>query len=142
LLTILCAFAHNYGQQLLAMRACAGRIALGGMPAVAMAYLARKSKGTSLGLSMGLYISGSAFGGMSGRAGQLRCSAISLVALGPGRARRGRRAGGVGVLAQPAGVAAFRAGRRYGWRHTAVGMPSGCTCPMPACHGCLRWPSC
>lgn len=65
LMTLLCAFAQNYGQ-LLAMRALLG-LALGGMPAIAMAYLSEEVEPTSLGLSMGLYISGSAFGGMLGR---------------------------------------------------------------------------
>jgi len=64
-MTVLCAFAHNY-HQLLAMRALLG-VALGGMPAIAMAYLGEEIEPTSLGLSMGLYISGSAFGGMAGR---------------------------------------------------------------------------
>ena len=65
LLTILCAFAQSYSQLLL-MRATLG-VALGGMPAIAMAYLGEEMEPSSLGLSMGLYISGSAFGGMSGR---------------------------------------------------------------------------
>ncbi|MEO5933735.1 MAG: MFS transporter [Duganella sp.] len=65
LMTILSAFAQSY-PQLLAMRALLG-IALGGMPAIAMAYLGEEIEPTSLGLSMGLYISGSAFGGMAGR---------------------------------------------------------------------------
>ncbi|OFA06448.1 MFS transporter [Duganella sp. HH101] len=65
LLTILCAFAQSY-TQLLAMRATLG-VALGGMPAIAMAYLGEEMEPTSLGVSMGLYISGSAFGGMAGR---------------------------------------------------------------------------
>jgi len=65
ILTILSAFAQDYAQ-LLAVRAALG-IALGGMPAVAMAYLGEEIEGPSLGLSMGLYIAGSAFGGMSGR---------------------------------------------------------------------------
>lgn len=65
ILTILSAFAQDY-TQLLAIRAMLG-IALGGMPAVAMAYLGEEIEGPSLGLSMGLYIAGSAFGGMSGR---------------------------------------------------------------------------
>ena len=65
ILTILSAFAQDYAQ-LLAIRAALG-IALGGMPAVAMAYLGEEIEGPSLGLSMGLYISGSAFGGMLGR---------------------------------------------------------------------------
>jgi len=65
ILTILSAFAQDYAQ-LLAIRAALG-VALGGMPAVAMAYLGEEIEGPSLGLSMGLYIAGSAFGGMSGR---------------------------------------------------------------------------
>jgi YNFM family putative membrane transporter len=64
-MTVLCAFAQDYGQ-LLVMRALLG-LALGGMPAIAMAYLSEEIEPTSLGLSMGLYISGSAFGGMLGR---------------------------------------------------------------------------
>ncbi|WP_432382412.1 MFS transporter [Duganella sp. P38] len=65
IMTLLCAFAHNY-PQLLAMRALLG-VVLGGMPAIAMAYLGEEIEPQSLGLSMGLYISGSAFGGMAGR---------------------------------------------------------------------------
>ena len=64
-MTLLCAMADGYGQ-LLAARILLG-VALGGMPAVAMAYLAEEIEPESLGLSMGLYISGSAFGGMVGR---------------------------------------------------------------------------
>ncbi|WUR14621.1 MFS transporter [[Empedobacter] haloabium] len=65
LMTLACAFADGYGQ-LLALRALLG-LALGGMPAIAMAYLGEEIEPASLGLSMGLYISGSAFGGMFGR---------------------------------------------------------------------------
>lgn len=65
LLTVACAAAHNYAQ-LLALRTLLG-IALGGMPAIAMAYLGEEIEANSLGLSMGLYISGSALGGMAGR---------------------------------------------------------------------------
>ncbi|MGW8390987.1 MFS transporter [Pseudoduganella sp. HUAS MS19] len=65
LMTLLCALAAGY-DQLLAARVLLG-VALGGMPAVAMAYLAEEIEPGSLGLSMGLYISGSAFGGMVGR---------------------------------------------------------------------------
>ncbi len=65
LLTVACAAASNYGQ-LLVLRTLLG-IALGGMPAIAMAYLGEEMEPTSLGLSMGLYISGSALGGMAGR---------------------------------------------------------------------------
>jgi len=64
-MTCLCAVAQSYSQ-LLVMRALLG-LALGGMPAIAMAYLSEEMEPASLGLSMGLYISGSAFGGMLGR---------------------------------------------------------------------------
>jgi YNFM family putative membrane transporter len=64
-LTLASAFAQDYAQ-LLALRALLG-VALGGMPAVAMAYLGEEIEGAALGHSMGLYIAGSAFGGMAGR---------------------------------------------------------------------------
>src|SRR5471032_571066 len=64
-LTLLSAFAQSY-PQLLLLRAALGA-ALGGIPAIAMAYLGEEIEPASLGLSMGLYISGSAFGGMAGR---------------------------------------------------------------------------
>ncbi len=51
---------------LLAARALEG-IALGGAPAVAMAYLAEEIEPHSLGFAMGLYIGGTALGGMTGR---------------------------------------------------------------------------
>ncbi|KUZ73296.1 MFS transporter [Burkholderia ubonensis] len=43
--------------------------ALGGVPAVAMAYLAEEIASAGLGFSMGLYVGGTAFGGMIGRIG-------------------------------------------------------------------------
>lgn len=61
----LCAFAQTY-PQLLILRALLGLV-LSGLPAVAMAYLSEEMEPTSLGFSMGLYISGSALGGMMGR---------------------------------------------------------------------------
>lgn len=42
---------------------------LGGVPAVAMAYLAEEIATEGLGFSMGLYVGGTAFGGMVGRIG-------------------------------------------------------------------------
>ncbi|SAI57871.1 transporter [Bordetella ansorpii] len=51
---------------LLLLRAVQG-LAMGGVPAVAMAYLAEEVEPGTLGFAMGLYISGSAFGGLSGR---------------------------------------------------------------------------
>ena len=64
-MTVLCAFAQNYAQLLLC-RALLG-IVLAGLPAVAMAYLSEEIEPKSLGYAMGLYIGGSAFGGMTGR---------------------------------------------------------------------------
>lgn len=64
-MTVLSAFAHTYAQ-LLAARTLLG-LALGGMPAVAMAYLSEEIEPDALGVSMGLLISGNAFGGMLGR---------------------------------------------------------------------------
>jgi YNFM family putative membrane transporter len=65
LCTLASAFAQDY-LQLLVLRGLLGA-ALGGMPAIAMAYLGEEIEGPSLGASMGLYIGGSAFGGMFGR---------------------------------------------------------------------------
>jgi len=65
LTTTLAAFARTYAE-LLAARTLLG-FALGGMPAVAMAYLSEEIEPESFGVSMGLYISGNAFGGMAGR---------------------------------------------------------------------------
>lgn len=42
---------------------------LGGVPAAAIAYVAEEVQASRLGLSMGLYIGGTAFGGMMGRVG-------------------------------------------------------------------------
>ncbi len=53
---------------LLILRALEGFV-LGGVPAVAMAYLAEEIHPQGLGLSMGLYVGGTAFGGMFGRVG-------------------------------------------------------------------------
>eukprot|EP00906_Rhabdomonas_costata_P028619 RCo040504 len=64
-MTLLTTFAPNY-TSLLILRLLAG-IVLAGLPAVAMAYLAEEIEVISLSKSMGVYISGSALGGMSGR---------------------------------------------------------------------------
>ena len=53
---------------LLIARALEGFV-LGGVPAVAMAYLAEEIHPRGLGLAMGLYVGGTAFGGMIGRVG-------------------------------------------------------------------------
>jgi YNFM family putative membrane transporter len=67
LLNLACALPLGW-HGLLAARALEG-LALGGVPAVAMAYLAEELEPTGLGLAMGLYVAGTAFGGMTGRVG-------------------------------------------------------------------------
>lgn len=64
-LTALAALAQTF-TELLVLRALAG-VALGGVPAVAMAYLSEEIEPASLGLSMGIYIGGTALGGTFGR---------------------------------------------------------------------------
>jgi YNFM family putative membrane transporter len=65
LFTLGVAFAPQW-HQILVLRTLAG-LALGGVPAVAMAYLAEEVHPDGLGLAMGLYIGGSAIGGLGGR---------------------------------------------------------------------------
>ncbi|WP_158903068.1 MFS transporter [Burkholderia sp. L27(2015)] len=65
LLNIAAATMPNW-HSLLLVRALEG-IALGGLPAVAMAYISEEVHPKGLGLAMGLYVSGTAFGGMAGR---------------------------------------------------------------------------
>ena len=59
------ALAPNWNS-LLALRFISG-VALSGVPAVAMAYLAEEVEPESLGSVMGLYVAGNAVGGMAGR---------------------------------------------------------------------------
>ncbi len=59
------ALAPTWGA-FIALRAALG-LTLSGLPAVAMAYLAEEVDAESIGLGMGLYIGGSALGGMGGR---------------------------------------------------------------------------
>ena len=66
-LNILAALVPDWHALLLA-RAVSGFM-LGGVPAVAMAYLAEEIEPPGLGLAMGLYVGGTAFGGMMGRIG-------------------------------------------------------------------------
>lgn len=67
LLNLACAFAPNWNS-LLVLRAIEGFI-LGGVPAVAMAWIAEEIHPENLSKTMGLYIGGTAFGGMMGRVG-------------------------------------------------------------------------
>lgn len=75
LLAILTAFSHSF-TSLLVLRLIQG-IVLGGVPSVAMAYLGEEMDASSIGTAMGLYISGNALGGMSGRIGSaLLCDLV------------------------------------------------------------------
>ncbi|MFK3648608.1 MFS transporter [Lysobacter enzymogenes] len=64
---LLAAFAPDWSLLLLA-RLAEGAL-LGGVPAVAMAYLAEEMDARHLNGAMGLYVAGTAFGGMMGRVG-------------------------------------------------------------------------
>lgn len=67
ILALLTLFSHSF-EYLLTLRLAQG-IALAGVPSVAMAYLGEEMDVSSIGPAMGLYISGNALGGMSGRIG-------------------------------------------------------------------------
>jgi YNFM family putative membrane transporter len=66
-LNVAAALAPHW-HMLLAVRALEGFV-LGGVPAVAMAYLSEEIDPRGLGFSMGLFVAGSGFGGMIGRVG-------------------------------------------------------------------------
>ncbi|OPC84945.1 hypothetical protein B4N89_10370 [Embleya scabrispora] len=65
LLGVLAAFAPDFAT-LVVLRAVQG-VALAGLPATAMAYLAEEVDRPSLGSAMGLYVAGNSIGGMGGR---------------------------------------------------------------------------
>ncbi|HEX4748556.1 MAG TPA: MFS transporter [Bryobacteraceae bacterium] len=64
-LTVASAFTTNWAGFLI-FRALEG-LAFSGLPSVAMAYLSEEMDTSAVGLAMGLYIGGTAIGGMSGR---------------------------------------------------------------------------
>ena len=64
-LTILAAFASSF-EYLLAFRILQG-IVFAGLPSIAMAFLSEEIDPHSLGIAMGMYISGNSVGGLSGR---------------------------------------------------------------------------
>lgn len=85
LLGVLAAFAPDF-TTLVVLRAVQG-VALAGLPATAMAYLAEEVDGPSLGTAMGLYVAGNSIGGMAGRlvtglASDLGGWRVALVAVG------------------------------------------------------------
>jgi MFS transporter, YNFM family, putative membrane transport protein len=65
ILTVVCALLPQWST-LLIVRALTG-VALGGLPAVAMAYVGEEMHPRSLGLAMGVYVGGTGLGGMAGR---------------------------------------------------------------------------
>jgi YNFM family putative membrane transporter len=67
LLTIACAFTSSWNS-VLVLRAVSG-LAFAGLPAASMAYISEEIEPISVGLVMGLFISGNAIGGMAGRLG-------------------------------------------------------------------------
>jgi YNFM family putative membrane transporter len=67
LLAMATPFSHSF-ESLLALRLLQGLV-LAGVPSVAMAYLGEEMDAQAIGSAMGLYISGNALGGMSGRIG-------------------------------------------------------------------------
>jgi YNFM family putative membrane transporter len=81
-LSVLAAFVPDF-HYLLALRVLQG-IVLAGLPAIAMAYLGEEIEPSSLGLAMGLYISGNSIGGMGGRIiiGMMSSSFSWRIALG------------------------------------------------------------
>jgi MFS transporter, YNFM family, putative membrane transport protein len=67
LLAVATLFSYSFGS-LLIVRLLQG-VVLAGVPSVAMAYLGEEMDAQAIGHAMGLYISGNALGGMSGRIG-------------------------------------------------------------------------
>lgn len=65
ILAVLTAIVPNF-TSLLVIR-CLQGLVLAGLPAIAMAYISEEIDKSSLGMVMGLYISGNSIGGMSGR---------------------------------------------------------------------------
>ncbi|MDR3597325.1 MFS transporter [Clostridium sp.] len=65
ILAVLTAFAPNF--HILLLLRCLQGFVLAGLPAIAMAYISEEVDRSSLGMVMGLYISGNSIGGMSGR---------------------------------------------------------------------------
>lgn len=76
LLAVATLFSHSF-ESLLALRLLQG-VVLAGVPSVAMAYLGEEMDAQAIGHAMGLYISGNALGGMTGRIGSaLLCQYVS-----------------------------------------------------------------
>lgn len=105
LLTLVIGLVPGWGS-LLVLRALIG-LALSGLPAVAAAFVAEEVDAGSIGLALGLFISGNAFGGMAGRLG-----AGVLADLIPWRLVIAGM-GGLGLLASLAFWATLPASRQF-----------------------------
>ncbi|EGY01954.1 Major Facilitator Superfamily [Nitrospirillum viridazoti Y2] len=99
----------------LVLRALAG-LALGGLPAVAMAYVAEEVNPKSAGLTMGLYIGGTAMGGMAGRILTVLITDISSWRVAVGLV------GAVGILAALTVAMALPPSRHFRQREGGQGM--------------------
>ena len=93
LLTVIAAAAPTW-PLLVLLRALAGLV-LAGAPAVAMAYVADELDADAAGLAMGLYIAGTALGGMLGRLG---CGALAEVVGWRGAVATVGLAGGIAAV--------------------------------------------
>jgi MFS family permease len=130
------------GWHLLLLARAAEGFVLGGVPAVAMAYLAEEIPPRMLGRAMGIYVAGTAFGGMSGR----DSGRVLLLAdrAWPGRGERIDRRSGIhraaAAFAQfrpPAGLRAALPPRRLGRPFAAFGAADA-VCHRLSRHGRLR----
>ncbi|RDE04623.1 MFS transporter [Sphingomonas aracearum] len=120
LFTLLAAALPGWGA-LLACRLVTG-VALAGVPAVAMAYVSEEVDAASVGRAMGLYIGGSAIGGMAGRLGvslltawmdwRVALAAVGVAGLAMAEAFRRLAPPSRGFVASRPGMAAFLAGAR------------------------------
>ena len=120
LFTLLAAALPGW-RALLACRLATG-VALAGVPAVAMAYVSEEVDAASVGRAMGLYIGGSALGGMAGRLGvslltafldwRTALAVIGVAGLLMAEAFRRLAPPSRGFVASRSGLGAFVAGAR------------------------------
>jgi YNFM family putative membrane transporter len=113
LLTFAVAFAPNW-PVLLAARALTG-LALSGVPAVALTYVAEEMDAEAIGLAVGLHIAGNVFGGMSGRL------ATGLLAESFGWRWAVAAVAAMGVAAAALTRATLPASRRFAPRRRSLG---------------------
>lgn len=131
ILTLVCAIVPSWSL-LLIMRGLSG-VALGGVPALALAYLAEETSPSRLGFATGLYIGGNAIGGMSGRV-------ISgfMADIGGWQLAFGVE-GVIGIVATLAFVWLLPAGRNFRPRHGLRMTQHIAPMIEHLRHGALRW---